>query len=377
MNASLLRSLAASAALLLTVTPQPSFAQTTATTTPVGFVTVAVAGTGGTTPVAYTFTCLGILNPVAWQSTISSITTTTLANDTIVDNSAAFVAGAYNSVTVGTSQQPTYFVEILSGNGAGEMYDIASNTATTLTFLNKSLNTLVTTDFNNGVILSYAIRPHMTLGQVFGAAGSGPSSGLQGGISTTADQVQLFRNGGYSIYYYQIGGRGSAQNTWVLSGSPNTDASATVIYPTDGIAFARFQSSSVNVVVSGAVKTGQTQISVNGQGYTLLGNVYSAGMTLGTSGLYTDNTGTTGVLPGISTTADQVMFWNPTATPPGFNIYYYQVGGRGSAQNTWVLSGSPNTDASTTPIPVGTALFILRSGAPFTWVAPQFPASFN
>ena len=64
------------------------------------------------------------------------------------------------------------------------------------------------------------------------------------------------------------------------------------------------------------------------------------------------------------------MFWNGT----GFVSYFYNTG-RGF--RGWVQNGNASVDASTTAIPTGTAIFIQRNGAPFTWVAPQFPATFN
>ncbi len=359
-NAFNFRHLAALAALLLPVAVQPTFAQTTATTTPVGFVTMSIAGNGGSGQPAYTFASLGVVNPIVWQSTITSVGTTT-----ITDSSATWANNAYNSTTAGAP--PTHFMEILSGSAAGTRFDIVTTAAAnspanpTLTLATASLSAAGVT-----VGMSYAIRPHWTIANAFG---TGASLALTGGTSLTADQVQLFRSGGYLSYYYQTSGRG-LQNAWVQNGNATVDASATVIYPDDGIVIARNQTAGVNVVLSGAVKTGQTSIPVQ-TGYSLLGNVYSAGMTLGTSNLFT-NDPATGMAGGSSISADQVMFWNGT----GFVSYYWQTSGRG-LQNTWVQNGNATVDASTTPIPVGTALFIQRFGVPFQWIAPQFPATFN
>ena len=104
-------------------------------------------------------------------------------------------------------------------------------------------------------------------------------------------------------------------------------------------------------------------------GYTLLGNVYAAGMTFGSSGLWTTDPNT-GLAGGTSLTADQVLMWNGT----GYRTFYYQTSGLGGTG--WKEFGVSG-DASTTAIPINTALFIKRSGAPFNWFAPQHPATFN
>src|SRR5207248_845217 len=117
------------------------------------------------------------------------------------------------------------------------------------------------------------------------------------------------------------------------------------------------------------VKTGQTSIPV-ATGYSLLGNVYAAAMTLSSANLYTGDS-STGLAGGNLVTADQVMFWNGT----GFNTFYYQTAGVGGTG--WRQTGDSFTNASATPIPVGAALFVKRTGNPFNWIAPQTPASFN
>ena len=351
-NTSLFRSIAAVIALAFGATTQSSFAQTTSATTPVGFVTMSVSGTGGTKPTAFTFTSLGLVNPIAFQST----TTTSVGGTTaIVDSAATWANNAYNSATAGAP--PSHFVEILSGPAAGAMYDIVTTDGA-----GKSLT--VSPALAAGVTagVSYAIRPHWTLASVFG---TGASVALQGGDSTSADQVQLWRGTGFVSYFYNTG-RGF--RGWVQNGNATVDASATVLYPEDGIVIARNQSAGVNVILNGVVKTGQTLMNVQ-TGYSLLGNVYASGMTLGNSNIFT-NDPATGVASGDSTTADQVMFWNGT----GFVSYFYNTG-RGF--RGWVQNGNASVDASATAIPTGTAIFIQRNGAPFTWVAPQFPATFN
>ena len=351
---SLLCRLAAVAALVFPAATLPSFAQTTATTDPVGFVTIAVAGNGGSGQPAYTFTSIGMTNAIAYQATTTSVGGAT----SIVDGSSTWADNAYN----GAAGVITHYVEIVSGLGAGTTYDITGTTAAThtLTLLQPLLGTIV-----SGA--SYKVRPHWTLATVFG---TGTAVTLGKGTSTTADQVQLLRGSSLETYFYQPSGFGG--EGWRKIGAAATDAGGTVIYPDDGIIIARLQSAATSIVVQGAVKTGQTSIPVLA-GYTLLGNVYASGMTLTSSGLYTGDPNT-GVAVGTSTTADQIQFWNPGTL--GLDTYFYQPSGFGGAG--WRKIGAAATDAGITPIPVGTAILINRiGGAAFNWIAPQHPTSFN
>ena len=327
-------------------------AQTSTVTDPVGFADITVAGNGGSGTAAYTFTAIGMTKVVLRQGTTTSAGGAT----TLVDTTATWADNAYN----GANSAVTHYVEIVSGPGAGTIYDI---TGTSASGQSLTLSQPLLASITSGA--SYKVRQHWTIASVFGTT-------LQGGSSTTADQVQLFHNGSYVSYYFQTGTPRGLLNTWVQSGFPNADAGSTIIYPDDGVLVARYQSAGVSVTIQGAVKTGQTSIPVL-TGYTLLGNVYASGMTLANCNLYTGNS-TTGVLGGSSTAADQVMFWDGT----NFVSYYYQSGTPRGVQNAWVKSGFPNTDVgSTTAIPVGAALFIKRSGAQFNWVVPQFPTTFN
>ncbi|MDB6004234.1 MAG: N-formylglutamate amidohydrolase [Prosthecobacter sp.] len=338
--------------LLATVT------QAQVTTDPVGFVTINVTGNAGSGQPVYTFATLGMYNSVSYQSTTTSVG----GSSTLVDASATWADNAYN----GAGGQISYYVEISSGPGAGTTYDITGTTAASKSLtLGQPLAASITTG------ASYRIRPHWTLATVFGATNQ---NGLAGGNSSGADQILIFSNAtqGYTTYYYQTSGFGGVG--WRKSGAPTVDASASVIYPDDGFIIVRKQSADVALTIAGAVKTGQSSIPVPA-GYNLLGNVYATSMTFASSGLYTGDSAT-GVAGGNSTSADQVLIWNPAVT--GYDTYYYQTSGFGGTG--WRKSGAPTVDAGTASIPTGAALFVNRrasTGTGFDWVAPQHPASFN
>ena len=321
-------------------------AQTTATTDPVGFITLNVAGTGGVGANKISFTGLSLTRPVEYQGSAE-----TVGASALTDNEATWTDGQFNA---GAEK---YFVELTSGAGAGTTYDIATTTAATKTIT--TAQPLV--GAANGV--TFKIRKHHTLGYVFGPNNE---SGLGGGTSTSADQILIWNGTGYDTFYYQTSGLGGVG--WRKGGAPAVNVTNNPIYPEDGVIVKRQQSANVGVILMGAVKTGQTSIPV-GVGINIFGNVYAAPLTLADSGLYTGNSGS-GLNGGTSTSADQVLIWNGT----GYDTYYYQTAGLGGVG--WRKGGAPAVDASATPIPVGQSVVIKRQfAAAFNWVIAQHPAS--
>ncbi len=340
-----IRPLAAAILSLAAPLATTAFAQTTATTDPVGFITLNVAGTGGSSSSALSFKGLGLTRPVEYQGSAETVTATTL-----VDNEATWTDSQFNGAS------GAYYVEITSGPGAGTTYDVASTTAASKT-ITVAQNLAV--GVANGA--TFKIRKHWTIGSVFGASNE---AGLMGGDASTADQILIFNGAGYDTYFYQTSGFGTG---WRLASNPSADASGSKIYPEDGLLIKRQQNAAVNVVLMGAVKLGQTSIPVV-PGTNFLANVYAAPMTLATSGLFTGNVNT-GLAGGTSSTADQVLLWNGT----GYDTYFYQTGGFGTG---WRNANNPSADAGSTPIPVGVAVVVKRSAATaFDWKAPQHPAT--
>jgi len=322
-------------------------AQTTATTDPVGFITLNASGNGGSGNPAFSFRGLGMTRAVEYQGSAETVGTNTL-----VDNDATWTDNQFNGAN------GAYFVEITSGPGAGTTYDIQTTTASTKTItLVQNLAAGITAP------VSFKVRKHWTLASVFGASNEG---GLTGGDATTADQILVQNGTSYDAYYYQTSGAGGTG--WRKVGDSSTDQSATVFLPEEGLILKRNQSATANIVLMGAVKTGQTSVPIL-TGDNLLGNVYGANMTLADSGLFTGNP-STGVATGGIGSADQVLIWNGT----GYDIYYYQSSGIGGTG--WRKGGDPGTDAGSTVIPVGSSVFLKRRTATgFNWVVPQHPAS--
>jgi uncharacterized protein (TIGR02597 family) len=326
------------------------FAQTTATTDPVGFITLNATGNGGSGNPTLSFKGLGMTRAVEYQGSAESVGTNTLT-----DNEATWTDNQFN----GTNG--AYFVEITSGPGAGTIYDIQTTTAATKTL------TLVQ-NLAGGITapVSFKIRKHWTLATVFGPNNEG---GLTGGDSATADKILVQNGSSFDSYYYQTSGAGGVG--WRKDGEPAVDASATVFVPEEGLIVRRNQSAGANIVLMGAVKTGQTSIPIL-PGNNLVGNVYAANLTLQSSGLYTGNP-TTGLASGDeASTSDQVLLWNGG----GYTTYYFQTAPLAAGGSGWRNANDVFADASATVIPVGYSMFVKRSnGAAFNWVVPQHPAS--
>jgi uncharacterized protein (TIGR02597 family) len=336
----------------LALIASPAFAQTTATTDPVGFTTINVAGTS-TSPSGITFASLGLTRTVAYQGSAE-----TAGLNSITDNEATWTDSQFNGAA------GSYYIEITSGSGAGQMYDITATTAATKTLtLSQNLAAGISAP------ISFKVRQHWTFASVFGATNEG---GLAGGTITQADQIFLYSGSGYETYYYSTGGIPGIGWRKVGTNPANTSQANTPIYPEDGIIIKRKASATANIVIMGGVKTGQSSFAVV-SGSNIVSNIYASAQTLASSSLYTNST-TTGIAAGTITTADQVFIWNTNTQ--GYDTYYYSTGGIPGQGWRKVGSNPASTDQSSVLIPVNSAIIINRKNqTPFNWVSPQHPAT--
>ncbi len=331
------------AASILVAASSISLSQTTATTDPVGFVTMNVAaGTG--TNAALSFNALGLTQTVEYQGSAE-----TAGGTSLIDNEAP---SGYGIVV---SASAPYFVEISSGAAAGTTYDILSVVGMQINLVQSLAGSVAAGD-------TFKIRKHWTLGTIFGPTNS---AGLTGGTLTTADSISIYTGAGYNIYYYKTSGLGGTG--WRSTASTSVDEQHRPIYPDDGFVISRKAATVVPVVLAGAVKTGQSSYPIS-TGLNIVTNPYAAPMTLATSGIYTGNS-STGLLGGTLTTADQLLLWNGI----GYNTYYYKTSGLGGTG--WRSTASTSVDESAASIPVGSAVLVVRKNAAFNWVIPQHPTT--
>jgi len=337
----------------------------TVVTDPVGFITLTATGVTSTAGL-YNLWSLGMTQvPV-----LRGLTTTISGKQVTLDQ--ALSPGQYNeSNTVGSAFDPSYFVEFTSGPYAGFMDDIVSNDTAAIYTATDDSGTI-----SAGV--TYKIYPHWTIGLVFGPQNQ---AGLQGGGSgAAADEIEVWNpitmSSAAGTYYYKtttaLGGTG-----WRSTGNTSINVSNTVLYIDQGIEVERRTGAgNVNLLLVGAVKLSNT-ISVIygtnsiGTGFTFAGNVYPAGIPLGTSGLYTGNSATGLNGGGSGAAADEVLVWNPNAQSFAATTYYYKtttaLGGTG-----WRSTGNTSIDCSTNQIPLGDIVKIQRRiKGSFNWIVPQ------
>lgn len=345
---------AAVLALLGSALPGLAQGPTYPNTSPIGFVALAVNGkaSGGTT--SFSFRSLGLARAVEYEG----VATTAFANAIFVTpaEGAELTNDKFNGAA------GAYYLEITGpadASGIGTMYDIVATSGDEqMITLAQSLAPGV------GDGATFRIRKHWTIGTVFGPANEG---GLQGGSEGEGDIVMIYSGGSYTSFFYSTGG--PAGTGWRVSGDNVTDQVNRVLYPDDGMIISRQQTGSIKLLLMGAVRAGQTSFPIV-PGMNLVGNPYSAPMTLDSSNLYTGSA-TTGIKPGFASTADQVLLFNGT----DYDIYYYSSGGL--AGTGWRKAGGPKTSAGATTLPVAGAFLVQRrGGAGFNWVIPQHPASF-
>ncbi|MEO6739431.1 MAG: TIGR02597 family protein [Chthoniobacteraceae bacterium] len=353
-NTSLLRHLSATAALVLAAASQMSFAQTTATTDPVGFVTLTIAGGGTPNNPKLTLVSPTLTQPIAWQGIISGITGNTIS---VANN--PWTVDQFNGAVNGL-----HYVEIISlttPTKSGALSDITGTTTGSVTTFDNLTAYAVVGD-------TIKIRKHVTIGSLFGVTNS--AGLLATNDPTTADEVFIY-DGSSSVPYFYYTGDVSSPAGWydsAFSLNPG-DAAKVDIGPHQGVVIKRKASASVTMLAQGAVKTGNTIFPVT-NGLNVLGTVSAKGLTLGGSGLFTNNPATGVKATDDPTTADEVLIYTATGPTP----YFYYTGDVSSPAG-WYDSAFTFA-ADLVAIAPGTAFVLKRKGGgSFNWTLPS-PSSF-
>lgn len=318
----------------------------TLTSDPVGFTKLRIAGRTGSQTVAYSYLGVNMVSPASYQGTVTS-----KGAGSIVDAQADWTDNQFNGAN------GEFYLEIVSGPMAGLTADIVGTTAATKT---------LTTDEDLSSVLTggekFKIRKHRSIGDVFG---KNNEAGLRANTAvSSSDEVRIFNpvTQAFLTYYYNSGSIG-----WRSSTNAVSDASDTKLYADQGVCIARKITGDLTLVVTGAVKTGPTVIPI-GTNSNLTANVYPAGtLTLGNSGLYTGNAATGLAAAGKLSNADEVQIWSGSS----FRRYFYKNSGSGGIG--WRISSNLRTDASSTQIPAGSSIYVIRrkGRAAFNWKVQQ------
>lgn len=306
-------------------------AQTTATTTPVGYETL-------TLPAGLNYVGIRLHNPVLVAGVLSGVTSSTVS-----DSANTF------SLTSGTK----YILEI-NNSGYIQIIDGSAASGSTITTPDNLLSVGV------AVGNSYSIRAASTVSSIFGASAPNLVHGFGG--SSGADQVWLLDpvSGNFDVYYYDDAGNAADASPtpgWLQDNGDGTftdenPSNITLAYD-DGFIFNSASGSSL--VVSGSVKTKPTVLALTG-GLNYVGGIYPVGSTIATSfGAAAPN-----LVHGFggSSGADQV--WVLNAISGNFNVYYYDdAGNAADASPTpgWLQDNGDGTftdiDSTTISIPSG------------------------
>jgi hypothetical protein len=354
---SLIASLASSFAL-----PNAN-AQETATTDPVGFVTVGItAGTG--TAKQNTLFSVPLIETQSITGQVAGTITEVTAN-TISNSNAGWQAGQLSDPA------SPYLIQITSGAAEGRMFLIASssaaggaiagapNTATSVTVSSVDAGQVDLTNLGiNAGTDTYKIYACDTLSSFFGTP---QTSGVLGGSTpANSDTLVLVVNGSSQTYFYRTS-PSPARWTRVFGGSP--DASNVPLVPYYGMQYARLGSTPLSFVVTGGVPTEPRRMAVKNSGVTLVSQFWPAESTLQSSGL--SSVVTPGATPAV---ADTVIL----TVAGGARTYWFDG-------TNWrrVFGGSPISNS--TPIPIGTTVQVNRKGtaAGFSTLLQQVPYTLN
>ena len=358
-NASLLRHLAAVAALLLPAATQPSFAQTTATTDPVGFISLTAAGGGTVASPKLTLLSPTLMQPISWQGAITQVSANTTGPTTITVSGVQWTNNQFNGAA------GAYYIEIVSTATPANSGVMGQITTTTAGATNSSLVTAENLFAFATLGDMIRIRKDLTVADVFGVTNS--AGLLASDDASTADEILIYNGASSASYFYYTGSPGFPAG-WYNSTTFDA-AGAVVIAPHQGVVIKKKTAGGITFTSNGAVKTGNTIFPVV-NGLNVLGTVSAKGLTLATSGLYTGNAGT-GVKPSDdASTADELVLY-PSGSPVS---YFYYTGSPGFPLG-WYNSTTFDP-ADTVSIAPGTAFVLNRKGGiSFNWALPS-PSSF-
>lgn len=372
-NASFLHHLAASAALLLTAAIQSASAQTTATTDPVGFITLSIPGGGSFASPKVSLLSPTLTQPISWQGAITGIATSTISIlgvptpvTTITVSGTPWTSGQFEGAN------GSHYVEIVTVSPnthvTGSLAVVNATTTSTI----RVIGNLTSPNVFAAIGDSIKVRKDMTIASLFGATNS--AGLLASDDPTTADEVLIYDGASQNSFFYYTGDAFGNPAGWydaaftILNGT----AGNVPIGPHQGIVIKRKAPAALPFTTNGAVKTGDTLFPVV-PGVNVLGTVSAKGLTLDTSALFTGDPAT-GVKPSDDpTTADEVLIYsNSQATS-----YFYYNGGAGYLSG-WYDSGFSTltpVGATVTILP-GSAFVLKRKfGAAFNWSLPS-PTSF-
>lgn len=326
---------------------------------PLGYLTQTIAGGGSLTSPRLSVIAPSLAGAIAWEGLITEVSANDSGPSTIGVSGNPWADDQFNGAN------GAFYVEILSPSLPGAIFDIVD----TAQGANPVASSLVT-DRNIGATVKVGdrirIRPHATLGSLFGEANE--AGLLASDDPAAADEVVVYHGNSTTSYFYFTGAEGFPAG-WYDSEfalGPG-EAAARVVAPGDSVVVKRKAPGALELRISGVAKAGDTALQV-GSGTTLLGSPSAGTFTLGASGLFTGDSATGVEASDDPSTADEVTLYSASGARSYFYFSGYPGYPAGWYDSEFALAPG---EAENIPVPAGSVLAVSRKGRPaFVWAAP-------
>ena len=321
-------------------------AQTIATTTPVGYITVTIpAATPPTIPEVNVAFAVQLYNLSDFQGAVATIT----APNQFTLTGASFTAGAF-----ATASAPRG-VRIMTGSQQGLLLLVTANTTNQLTVALPS----GVTDINTLLAVGNTVQvlPVNTMGSLFGSTTPLLTPGANASVADVVFILSKDVSGADQWLTYFHNGTSWRQSG--IGGNKND----TILYPDEGVFIVHRGASPVTLTMMGTVPSTNEQTDLFGSGSTFMANRFPIDVQFGNSGI---DTSAGWVKASNATSADKVYLWDTTELV--WQTYFHN----GTSWRRSGIGGNRNTDI----IKAGTAVVISRSsptGATLTQTLPYTP----
>jgi uncharacterized protein (TIGR02597 family) len=318
----------------LVIAVSATSAQNTATTDPVGFVTLNIAGASGGK--ASTFLSIPLLDsadiPGQSAGLITGVTESTISN----------ASAGWENGSLSNPVSP-YLILITSGDAQGRMFLVSTATPNTSTQLTISADDLLQgnlLDVGVKVGDSYKIHPCDTLSSLFGTPSS---TGIVGGVNArVADTIVLVGPTGPVTYFYS-----TTENSWVENSRRVALAPNVPLRPYYGLIYGRQGESPLELIVTGGVPVTSRSVAIANAGSTILAQYWPASTKLIDLGLQNVTGWQTGA---TAKDADRVVIQGADGVP---SVYFYNG-------TNWLLNARRVEISDNVEIPVGASVQIER-----------------
>jgi hypothetical protein len=323
-----------------------AFAQTTATTVPVGFITVTIPGA---TPPTINEESAAFAAPLYgsadFQGPVASVSATQI-------NFAGtpLTAGAFDQPGAVATPRAVRVKSAANPAAVGLLFLVSVNTANQVTVVGApDLTTILAA---NDTVEILRVN---TIGSLFGTTAPILTSGAS---ATVADNVYvLSKNGGADQWftYFHNG------TNWRRPGS-GANQNNIIIYPDEAVFIIHRGTSPVVLTVMGTVPSTSEQTDLYGAGSTFLANRFPADTTLLATGIHTSAGWVTG---GSAGAADKVYAWDTVART--WRTYFHNG-------TSWRRTGS-GASQDVTVIKAGSGMILQRQSATGVALTQALPYS--